>query len=237
MLPSALAGWIITYPLVRLFFSRLLRDPNGVSFGEPTELVQARPEHAMVYIILAAVILGYPFVAYLDGHSVWMVAASGAVASVLVGVWSKHTDVPRVIARNTPWDIFIFLLGVYVISIGLRNVGFTQILASVYQDANLFVVGYVSAIGSALINNHPMSLINLMTLDAMPTAGPDEIFAALIGGDIGPRILPGGSLAGLLWLASCKRLGVRISIRTFVVLGTLTTIPTMAVAIWLLYLP
>ena len=234
MLPCALAGWVVTYPLIRLFFRGQLQDTSGAMVADDTQVTPPSSEHFVIYLILAAVILGYPTVAYFDGNGVWMIAASGAVASVLLGVWSNHTTVLRVIVRNAPWDIFIFLLGVYVISIGLRNVGFTQLLASAYQGANLFVIGYVSAIGSALINNHPMSLINLMTLQSMPTAGRNEVFAALIGGDIGPRILPGGSLAGLLWVAACQRQGLRISLHTFVVLGILTTIPTIAISIWLL---
>ena len=43
-----------------------------------------------------------------------------------------------------------------------------------------------------------------------------------------------GSLAGLLWLESCRGLGVEISLRQFVRVGLLMTIPTLAVSLLML---
>ena len=47
------------------------------------------------------------------------------------------------------------------------------------------------------MNNHPMALIHSLTLAGQPDV---LVYAALVGGDLGPRLLPIGSLAGLLWL-------------------------------------
>ncbi len=97
-------------------------------------------------------------------------------------------------------------------------------------------MGTTAALGSALLNNHPMAIMNLLALDAMPHAGHREILAALIGGDLGPRLLPVGSLAGLLWLESCRQLGVNISLRQFVTVGFAVTVPTFVVSLAILAL-
>ena len=87
---------------------------------------------------------------------------------------------------------------------------------------------------SALINNHPMALLHSVAL----AGAPDRfVYAALVGGDLGPRLLPIGSLAGLLWLHALRRRGIAIPLRTFVRVGVIVTIPSLAaslVALWLM---
>ena len=64
-----------------------------------------------------------------------------------------------------------------------------------------------------------------------------RFLAALVGGDIGPRLLPIGSLAGLLWMDLLRRAGVEIPIGKFVRLGVLVLVPTLALSLgmrWLL---
>ncbi len=107
-------------------------------------------------------------------------------------------------------------------------------LSAVYTDAGIGLVGMTAALGSAALNNHPMAIINMLALDATPNTGQREILAVLVGGDRGPRLLPIGSLAGLLWLESCRRLGVEISLRQFVGVGFAVTVPTLATSLLML---
>lgn len=234
MIPVAIGGWVVTYPIVWLYFRKDLEEAihDQRPAAAPTEGLL--PAQKGMLALLGAIVIGYPVVAYFDGPSIWIVAVIGASLAILLSTrWGK-VDMRDLMFRTVAWDIFVFLLGVYVIAIGLRNVGFTDLLASIYRDANVFVVGGVAAVGSALVNNHPMSLINLMALEAVPQAGRREIFASLIGGDLGPRLLPIGSLAGLLWLNGCRRMGLNVSLRTFTVLGLLVTVPAMTVSLLIL---
>jgi arsenical pump membrane protein len=118
-------------------------------------------------------------------------------------------------------------------------VGAVDLLASIYRCAatgsgrQLATIGVTSAIGSALIDNHPMSILNMMAIDA--SHDPRPLLAALVGGDIGPRLLPIGSLAGLLWMDLLRRSGVEIGIGRFVRLGTIVLIPTLAASLWMLW--
>jgi arsenical pump membrane protein len=94
-------------------------------------------------------------------------------------------------------------------------------------------IGAVAAAASAIIGNHPMALLNSITLTGQPDA---HVFAALIGGDLGPRLLPIGSLAGLLWLDQLRRGGVAVPLSTFVRVGFIVTIPSLVVSLVVLRL-
>jgi arsenical pump membrane protein len=101
------------------------------------------------------------------------------------------------------------------------------------EGLHLGVIGVTSAVGSALVDNHPMSILNMLALT--DEGGTRPLLAALVGGDIGPRLLPIGSLAGLLWMDLLRRRGIEIGIGKFVRLGTLILVPTLAVSLLLLW--
>jgi arsenical pump membrane protein len=129
---------------------------------------------------------------------------------------------------------------VFLVVAGLRHVGVVDKLAALYGLApdggalSLGLVGASAAVGSALVDNHPMSILNMLALGAHGHSR--ALLAALIGGDIGPRLLPIGSLAGLLWMELLRRAGVRVTLGRFVRLGTLVLIPTLALSLVLLAL-
>ena len=97
-------------------------------------------------------------------------------------------------------------------------------------------VAMISALGSALLNNHPMALVNAAALRGVGDNARRDILAALVGGDLGPRLLPIGSLAGLLWMDLLRRSGVEIRIGKFLRLGTLVLLPTLTLSLVMLWL-
>jgi Na+/H+ antiporter NhaD/arsenite permease-like protein len=50
------------------------------------------------------------------------------------------------------------------------------------------VIGISSALGSALLNNHPMAILNALAIRNLPDGTQHLVLAALIGGDLGPRL-------------------------------------------------
>ncbi len=111
---------------------------------------------------------------------------------------------------------------IFVLATGLRNAGLVDALVLIYREAGpgdasqIAVVGATSAVGSALLNNHPMSALNALAVERLPGDATWRVLAALVGGDLGPRLLPMGSLAGLLWIDMVRRMGVTILLSTFV---------------------
>jgi arsenical pump membrane protein len=136
-------------------------------------------------------------------------------------------------------DILVFLWGIFLVVQGLRSVGVADQLHALYASApaggaRLATIGVASALGSAAIDNHPMSILNMLAIDR--GRGPAPLLAALVGGDLGPRLLPIGSLAGLLWIDLLRRSGVEVGVARFLRLGTLVLLPTLAASLAMLWL-
>ena len=87
-----------------------------------------------------------------------------------------------------------------------------------------------------MLNNHPMSVLNAFALDGTADPGHTRALAALVGGDLGPRLLPVGSLASLLWYELLRKHQVEVKVTTFIRVGVLLTVPTLAVSLLVLWL-
>ncbi len=236
MVPISLMGAALTFVVLRLVYARTLREAvrSDVAVTIRPAHVAERPVVALLVIVFGA----YPVMSWLGGP-IWVVSAAGAVlAYVLARAWAV-APTKRLISHVSP-DILVFLWGVFLVVVGLKHVGVIDRLAAFYDRApvgsakEIAEVGLVSAFGSAVVDNHPMALLNMLALQNHGSSR--ALLAALVGGDIGPRLLPIGSLAGLLWMHLLRREGVHISIGKFVRLGTLTVIPALAVSLLMLWL-
>jgi arsenical pump membrane protein len=238
MVPISLAGAILTFVVLRLHFRGLLASAVAAPASGAHQMPAAHPGERTAVALLLAVFAAYPVMAALGGP-VWSVSVGGAVLSLLLA-WRFRVATARKVVGHVSPDILVFLWGVFLIVVGLRHVGVTERLAALYQaqaagsGAALGVVGVLSALGSALVDNHPMSLLNMMALGDQ--GGHAPLLAALVGGDIGPRLLPIGSLAGLLWMDLLRRAGVEIGIGRFFRLGTLVLVPTLGLSLAMLWL-
>jgi arsenical pump membrane protein len=231
MIPVAIVGWVVAYLMLEWKFRHVLSDELP-ALGQAPPLVPLSGHAKVVLATTIASIATYPFLAAF-GKPLWPVAASAAAVCTCVAV---HRGVAlRAVARGVSWELVPFLFGVLVLATTLARAGLTNSLAELYAKtpAPLATIGTVAAAGSALINNHPMALLHSHALAGAPDS---YVFAALIGGDLGPRLLPIGSLAGLLWLHALRRQGVAIRLRTFVEVGFIVTVPSLAVSLAVLWL-
>lgn len=222
MAPVSVVGALVTFGVLRAIFHRALASATPPVVDEPPapELTTARK---VAFAVLFGVVALYPVASYL-GAPVWGVAAGGAL--VLAAIAARATgEAPLVtLRREVHWDVLVFLLAVFVLAVGLKNVGFVDHLAAAYSGGGLARVGALSALGSATINNHPMGLLAMM---ALPRDDHGRLLAALVGGDLGPRLLPIGSLAGLMWMELLRRQGVTVRVGAFVAVGAVVTVPTL----------
>ena len=233
MLPISLIGSLISFWLLRRVFSK---DLTSEVCDVDLEVGVARLTvvQKWMLVLLAGVIGSYPVIASIDGSKIWVVSAVGALLALLLTRRDERASPLDVLRRDVAWDILIFLPAMFVLAIGLRNVGLVDYLTTWYADASIALIGATAAFGSAVLNNHPMALVNILALGEQPGADGRVFLAALIGGDLGPRLLPIGSLAGLIWLELCRRRGVEIPLRQFVTIGFTLTIPTLVASLLLL---
>jgi arsenical pump membrane protein len=225
MAPVAACGWIVTFIVLRLVFHRELRAGAAAESSEALDDRFTRPRIA-VLAVLFALVPAYSLCG-LVGAPVWLVAIVGAVI-VLAIARGAGVETAPLLTRHVSWEILVFVTAMFALSIGLKNVGLVDSLRAAYDGAGVMRIGVVSALGSAVINNHPMGSLNMMAIDG---GGRARVLAALVGGDLGPRLFPMGSLAGLLWLERVRRAGVSVSLTKFVVVGALVTIPTLFVSL------
>jgi arsenical pump membrane protein len=230
MIPVAIAGWIVAYAVLAWCFRDVLSD-EAPALGEGPPRTPLSLHAKLVLVVTVASIVTYPILAAL-GEPLWPVAATAALLSTCIAI-SYGVRLPAIV-RGVSWELFPFLFGVLVLATALARAGLTDQLAHVYGEtpAPLATIGTVAAAGSAVINNHPMALLHSHALAGAPNT---YVFAALVGGDLGPRLLPIGSLAGLLWMHALKQQGVTISLRTFAGVGALVTIPSLIISLVVLW--
>lgn len=234
MAPISAVGACLTYAILRWRYRDALAESVPTRASDPAVAAHPAERPALAFMLL--VFCSYPIMATIEGP-IWAVAVAGAAGSVAIARRHGLANA-RTLVRHVSFDILAFLWGVFLVVGALRHVGVVDALARFYAsfatqpETHLAVVGVTSALGSAVLDNHPMAILNMHALRDAQGAMP--LLAALIGGDIGPRLLPIGSLAGLLWMDLLRQRGIEIGIGTFVRLGTLVLAPTLLVSLAML---
>ena len=232
----ALASIAVSFIGLLLVFRRSL--PASYRIPDRPALDRTRSRMLPVCAAVLGLTLAGFFTESWTGFPPWLVALTGAL--VLLGLRGVvNGDGPGSVLRAVGWDVLIFVLGIFIVVTGLRNAGLTDQLgafvkwaAGPSQTALTFVTGFVAAIASALVNNHPTAglmahVIAGLGLPAFETKM--AVFAALVGGDVGPKMLPIGSLAALIWFRILRNKGVRIPYALYIRIG----IPVTLVAVFL----
>jgi arsenical pump membrane protein len=213
MIPVAVTSWLVSFlVLCAVFAGQLASAPEPVE--KPGAPARPTPAQIQILVLLLFVLGAYPLVASLDGP-VWAVALLG---------------------EGVAWGTLAFLVGVFLLGVAMQNVGVVGRLAVLYEGAGPFVIGGVAAVASALMNNHPTAIMNALALGA-ENADKLDILAALVGGDLGPRLLPTGSLAGLMWVALLRTHGVAITPLQFLRVGVVVLVPSLVAALAVLRMP
>ncbi|MFN0247511.1 MAG: ArsB/NhaD family transporter [Kofleriaceae bacterium] len=225
MIPVALAGGVVTYAVLAWWFRKVLADESP-ALGRFPPIEERMSRGAWIVLATLGIELAlYPVMSYLQ-VPLWPIALAGGVACLAVSAASGHA---RSVARGIAWPVFPFLIAVYVLAIALARIGVVEWLHALWttSEAPIATIGVTTAVGSAVLNNHPMSVLAAVALEG----DKSHALAALIGGDLGPRLLPIGSLASLLWFDLLRKHEVQFGVGAFVRVGVVLTIPTLAVCL------
>jgi arsenical pump membrane protein len=230
----AVVSIVVSFAGLWLYF----RGSIPREFAIPLPRERARGQ-GLVQAICAAVVIvtlaGF-FSEPLTGFPTWLVALTGAMALLLVHVTLGHGELVPVV-RGVGWDVIVFMCGMFVVGLGLRHVGVTQLIGTMierFSGVDLATmrsfVGLTAGTCSALINNHPTADLMAFTIQDFALSVPEKkslAFAALIGGDLGPKMLPIGSLAALIWFRLLRDRGVDVPYALYIKIGIPVTLAAL----------
>ncbi|UCC39663.1 MAG: hypothetical protein JSV96_18105 [Candidatus Aminicenantes bacterium] len=238
MVIPAIVSMVVTYYGMRVFFRRLI--PKSCRARPQTE-VKINGSGFMIAsgVVMLLILLGF-FSEKLTGIPAGYIAAAGAVALAIVYQIYRRGSLEEV-AKGVGWDAIIFVIGIFIVISGLRNAGFTNIIGGLIMKAlasgeqmGTFAASFVAGSCSAFMNNHPVAGMMAMAIRDLPLTDISTrmlAFSALIGGDLGPKMLPIGSLAALMWFRILRSKGVEISYWQYIKLGVPVTLSAILLSV------
>jgi arsenical pump membrane protein len=240
MVPVYLAAVVASLGVLYLFFCRDIPATYDLrQLKAPEAAIRDLNTFRAGWVVLALLLLGF---FGLEPLGVPVSATAAACAAILLGVAAKgHVISTRRVLRSAPWQIVVFSLGMYLVVYGLRNAGLTYHLTALLERTAAggiwgaaFGTGFVTAVLSSLMNNMPTVLVGALSIDQSSATGLVKdamVYANIIGCDLGPKITPIGSLATLLWLHVLSSKGTTITWGYYFRVGTVLTVPVLAVAL------
>lgn len=186
-----------------------------------------------VYMTIIIVVRASLFVLSYFGIPYEWASVLGALLIILLRWYSQGTGVGDVL-RKTPWHVFIFAFGMYLVVYGLHNVKFTNIIIELIKEpvsGHLFnailIIGVLTSAMASLFNNHPSLMLatTIITNMGLELQYVQVTYLAIImGSDIGSLILPSGTLASLIWMFILRQNNISITWNQYIKV-TLLVIP------------
>lgn len=236
MIPVNVVAVASALAMLLLYFRKSIpAHYDATQLKQPNAAIRDAATFRMGWVVLALLLVGFFGLEPL-GVPVSATAAAGAL--LLLGVAARgHIISTRKVLREAPWQIVVFSLGMYLVVYGLRNQGLT---ASITRLLDYFAeggiwgaalgTGLLTALLSSVMNNMPTVLVGALSIDATHATGVVRdamIYANVIGSDLGPKIMPIGSLATLLWLHVLERKGMKITWGYYFKVGIVLTVPVL----------
>ena len=251
MVPVNLVSLAATLVVLWIYYGRDIPASYAVGdLEEPRAAIQDKAVFRAAFPLLGILLVAYFATAPLGVPIAFVTGAAALVLVAIAGRWfaggrGAIISVPKVL-REAPWQIVLFLIGMYLVVYGLGNAGLTDIAASVLvwlADKGTFIAtvgtGFVVALLASVMNNMPATLVGALAIDranVAPLTKELMIYANVIGNDLGPKFTPIGSLATLLWLHVLAGKGQTITWGQYMKVGLVITPPVLLVtlvALWL----
>ena len=233
-LPTAAAG-LVSLGLMLLLFRKHLK--GDLSVETRIEPITDRPlmwislGHLIGCVILLAL-------SQTIGFDMWLIALFMGLSAVLCSVIcllarrKKLTAVGEAVKRM-PFEIVPFVIGMFVLVLALELCGVTEWIGNALAgDDGAFSYGILSFLASNVLNNIPMSVLFSRILSVGGSTA--QIYATIVGSNIGAFITPVGALAGIMWFNLLKQHGVKLSVGRFVVYGVIIGVPALLASVGVL---
>lgn len=239
ILPTLAAGLAEFLTVWLLFRKKLKRE---IAPSADTAKIESKPDlivgvaHLVVCLVFL-VVSGYIKV------QMWLISAIAAgsllVCSLLIRCITKKGW--RTLGRSCkrlPYQLIPFVLGMFVVVIALEYQGVSgKIGALLGEKTCVFTYGAASFLMCNVINNIPMSILfSSVTKTLSGQAFLQATYASVIGSNLGAFLTPVGALAGIMFTDLTARYHVEYGFKKFIFYGFIVSIPTLAVALTVLFL-
>ncbi|MDD5502932.1 MAG: ArsB/NhaD family transporter, partial [Candidatus Thermoplasmatota archaeon] len=260
MAPVAIVTIILSILVVYLFFRKDVRisySPDVLrKLMSGGQLISSRNLRVSA-VVLVLIDVGY-VVASLNRIPVSLVICSGAffllgfysmtAAPLEGGVGTGRVARAGKILKSVNWDILVFMIGIFLVVQGLRHAGAVDALASLFRWSislpsalSTLVPALVVTIGASAMNNWPMTMMGLLSIQSVAGVLPASdftnlVFSNVIGNNLGPHFFPLGSLAILMWLGVMRSKGLKVRLIDYLKVGSVLSIIEVAAASLILWI-
>lgn len=230
-LPTLCAG-VISLMLLLLIFRKSLKEPFNIVTKDTS--IKNKPLLIINIICLALCTLLLSISSYLPIKIEMYLISLGfsfilLITMVIYSFIKKNGKLLISSIKRLPWTLLPFVLSMFVIVLSLKETGVTKHMTNLLSNGNnVFVYGIVSTIMCNFINNIPISVL---FSEVIEIGVESELYASIIGTNIGAFLTPIGALAGIMWLSLLKQNNVRFSFLTFTKYGSMIAIPTLLSAL------
>ncbi len=235
-LPTCLAG-ITSFVILFLVFRQELKKPIEVTI-EP-EIIEDKCALAVGTVHLGACTILLAISSYLS-LEMYLVSAifvfSLFILTFVINLTRKKslTTIKMTFIR-LPYELIPFVLSMFVLVLSLNYSGMTDVISKVLlQGKTIYKVGFTSFLVSNIINNIPMSVLfsSILSSEVNSTTYFANVYAAVIGSNVGAFLTPVGALAGIMWVSILKRFNIDFSFKKFIFYGFIISIPTLLIALF-----
>ncbi|MHB0984669.1 MAG: ArsB/NhaD family transporter [Sulfuricella sp.] len=256
--PLALVVFILTLiPLYLIWGRKLYAAPEDraqvMAFDADKAITDPRLLKQSLAVI-ALVILGF-MLAHVIGQEPATIAMFGAALLLLLRVWDQNgEDQSHQVQRGfaeVEWVTIFFFVGLFVVVAGVEKAGALKLLAQQLLEltggdfaATAFVILWVSATASALVDNIPFVATLIPVIHSMaPSFGAENIntlwWSLALGACLGGNGSLVGASANLVVAGFAERAGQPIRFLPFMLMAfplMLGSIAVSSVYLWLRYL-
>ena len=221
-----------------LFFRKDIPSTIDITtLVEPASVIKNRTMFNLSWYFLVLLMGGYFVGDYYD-LPVSVFALGGAIIFLAIANYFGAVK-PVEIIKSAPWQVVWFSIGLYVVVYGLKNEGFTEVIASWIHmlmgygnTVAIIGTGFLAAVISSVMNNMPTIMLMDIAIDHVGYAGNEAlVYANILGSNLGPKMTPIGSLATLLWLHVLAQKGIKISWMEYMKVGLVITPPVLLTAL------
>jgi arsenical pump membrane protein len=238
-IPTIVTG-IVQFGLILLLFRKSLKTKIQVEETKVKITSKIDMLFGLIHLIICLLLLIISSYISLD---MWLICILCA-ASLLIFIISihlirgKNLKIIKHTAKRLPFNLVPFIISMFVIVLALKKHGVTDIIFNFFGNENVILkYGATSFVASNLINNIPMSVLysNIIQFSD-PSLQNKAIYSTIIGSNLGAFLTPVGALAGIMFTDLVEKQGLKFSFKSFVLYGSIISIPTLVVALTMLYL-